>query len=141
VVSWAQRLEHALGARAAAVTGTSRNGRGRYTGPDAPQWCNPPGRALGRLPTLHPGPAGIAAYLWIKDPGERRSVQPGPARGGVLAAVRAQPGPASAGCGPGRSPASAILGGIRAPMGDQVAGKSRCSESRRKLRRRTARSQ
>jgi endoglucanase len=69
VVSWARRLEHALGGRAAAVIDTSRNGRGPYTGPDAPQWCNPPGRALGRRPTLDPGPAGIAAYLWIKDPG------------------------------------------------------------------------
>jgi endoglucanase len=69
VVPWAQRLEHALGGRVAAVIDTSRNGRGPYTGPDAPQWCNPPGRALGRRPTLDPGPAGIAAYLWIKDPG------------------------------------------------------------------------
>jgi len=51
------------------VIDTSRNGRGPYTGPDAPQWCNPPGRALGRHPTLDPGLAGIAAYLWIKDPG------------------------------------------------------------------------
>ena len=69
VVSWAQRLEHVLGGRVTAVIDTSRNGRGPYTGPDAPQWCNPPGRALGRRPTLDPGPAGIAAYLWIKDPG------------------------------------------------------------------------
>lgn len=69
VVTWAQRLEHALGGRVSAVVDTSRNGRGPYTGPDAPQWCNPPGRALGRRPTLDPGPAGIAAYLWIKDPG------------------------------------------------------------------------
>ena len=64
-----ERLEHALGGRVAAVIDTSRNGHGPYTGPDAPQWCNPPGRALGRRPTLDPGPAGIAAYLWIKDPG------------------------------------------------------------------------
>jgi endoglucanase len=69
VVTWAQRLEHALGGRVTAVIDTSRNGRGPYTGPHAPQWCNPPGRALGRRPTLDPGPAGIAAYLWIKDPG------------------------------------------------------------------------
>jgi cellulase/cellobiase CelA1 len=37
-----------------------------------------PGRALGRRPTLDPGPAGIAAYLWIKDPG----VSDGPCNGG-----------------------------------------------------------
>ena len=78
VVAWAQRLEHALGGRVAAVIDTSRNGRGPYTGPDAPQWCNPPGRALGRWPALDPGPAGIAAYLWIKDPG----VSDGPCNGG-----------------------------------------------------------
>src|SRR6202012_4219946 len=86
VVPWAQRLEHALGGPVAAVIDTSRNGRGPYTGADAPQWCNPPGRALGPRPappggppprararaprpTLAPAPAGIAAYLWIKDPG------------------------------------------------------------------------
>lgn len=78
VVGWAHRLEHALGGRVTAVIDTSRNGRGPYTGPDAPQWCNPPGRALGRRPTLDPGPAGIAAYLWIKDPG----VSDGPCNGG-----------------------------------------------------------
>ena len=48
---------------------TSRNGNGPYTGPAMPQWCNPPGRALGQPPELNPGPAGVAAYLWIKDPG------------------------------------------------------------------------
>lgn len=46
-----------------------RCGRGPYTGPDAPQWCNPPGRALGPASRFDPGPAGINAYLWIKDPG------------------------------------------------------------------------
>ena len=69
VVAWSQRLERDLGGRDTAVIDTSRNGRGPYTGPDAPQWCNPPGRALGPTPRLDPGPAGIDAYLWIKDPG------------------------------------------------------------------------
>jgi endoglucanase len=69
LVSWSQRLEHALGGNVGAVIDTSRNGRGPYTGPDEPQWCNPPGRALGPAPELNPGPAGIDAYLWIKDPG------------------------------------------------------------------------
>jgi endoglucanase len=68
VVAWSQQLEGALGHKAGAVIDTSRNGRGPYTGPDTPQWCNPPGRALGPVPKLHPGPAGIDAYLWIKDP-------------------------------------------------------------------------
>jgi endoglucanase len=69
VVTWSQQLERALGGRVGAVIDTSRNGNGPYTGPDAPQWCNPPGRALGPAPRLDPGPAGIDAYLWVKDPG------------------------------------------------------------------------
>jgi endoglucanase len=69
VVSWSQQLERALGGNTGAVIDTSRNGRGPYTGPETPQWCNPPGRASGPAPKLHPGPAGISAYLWIKDPG------------------------------------------------------------------------
>lgn len=48
---------------------TSRNGKDPYTGPAMRQWCNPPGRALGQQPKLNPGPGGVAAYLWIKDPG------------------------------------------------------------------------
>ncbi|MGD0604838.1 MAG: glycoside hydrolase family 6 protein [Streptosporangiaceae bacterium] len=69
VVTWSQHLERALGGTVGAVIDTSRNGRGPYTGPAAPQWCNPPGRAVGPAPKLNPGPAGIDAYLWIKDPG------------------------------------------------------------------------
>jgi endoglucanase len=69
VVSWSQRLEHDLGGNLGAVIDTSRNGRGPYTGLDNPQWCNPPGRAVGPAPTFNPGPAGIQAFLWIKDPG------------------------------------------------------------------------
>jgi endoglucanase len=81
VVAWSQRLEHALGGRLGAVIDTSRNGRGPYTGPDNPQWCNPPGRALGPAPRLDPGPAGIDAYLWVKDPG----ASDGPCNGGPAA--------------------------------------------------------
>ena len=78
VVRWSQQLERALGGKAGAVIDTSRNGRGPYTGPDTPQWCNPPGRAVGPAPRLVPGPAGIDAYLWIKDPG----ASDGPCNGG-----------------------------------------------------------
>jgi endoglucanase len=106
-VGWSQRLELALGGDAAAVVDTSRNGRGPYTGPAAPQWCNPPGRALGRRPQLDPGPAGIDAYLWVKDPG----ASDGPCNGGppagqywpqyalALAAASSTPAPP-----PGRAP-------------------------------------
>jgi endoglucanase len=78
VVAWSQTLVRALGGRLGAVIDTSRNGNGPYTGPDAPQWCNPPGRALGQAPRLDPGPPGIDAYLWIKDPG----ASDGPCNGG-----------------------------------------------------------
>jgi endoglucanase len=81
VVTWSQRLERALGGNVGAVIDTSRNGRGPYTGSAAPQWCNPPGRALGPAPRLNPGPAGIDAYLWIKDPG----ASDGACRGGPAA--------------------------------------------------------
>ncbi len=78
VVAWSQRLERALGGSVEAVIDTSRNGNGPYTGPDSPAWCNPPGRAPGPAPTLHPGPPGISAYLWIKPPG----ASDGPCNGG-----------------------------------------------------------
>jgi endoglucanase len=78
VISWSQQLEGDLASTARAVIDTSRNGRGPYTGRDYPRWCNPPGRALGPVPKLDPGPAGIDAYLWIKDPG----ASDGPCHGG-----------------------------------------------------------
>jgi endoglucanase len=81
VVAWSQQLERDLGGRVGAVIDTSRNGNGPYTGPDTPQWCNPPGRALGPAPRLNPGPAGIDAYLWVKDPG----ASDGPCNGGPAA--------------------------------------------------------
>jgi endoglucanase len=81
VVAWSRRLEHDLHDKARAVIDTSRNGRGPYTGPDKPQWCNPPGRALGRTPTLSPGVAGVDAFLWVKDPG----ASDGPCNGGPAA--------------------------------------------------------
>ncbi len=48
------------------VIDTSRNGRGPVRG----QWCNPPGRALGELPTTETGHPLIDALLWVKRPGE-----------------------------------------------------------------------
>jgi endoglucanase len=49
------------------VIDVSRNGNG--PAPDA-AWCDPPGRAVGRAPTLATGVPSVAAYLWIKLPGE-----------------------------------------------------------------------
>jgi endoglucanase len=56
------------------VIDTSRNGQGPWTPatnyPDAQDWCNPPDRGLGYLPTANTGVALVDAYLWIKIPGE-----------------------------------------------------------------------
>lgn len=48
------------------VIDTSRNGLGPY-GND---WCNPPGRALGEVPTTDTGVPDCDAFLWVKVPGE-----------------------------------------------------------------------
>ena len=49
------------------VIDSSRNGKG-----PAPnnEWCNPPGRALGKQPTGETGEPLLDAFLWIKRPGE-----------------------------------------------------------------------
>lgn len=58
------------------VIDTSRNGQGPWTpsgvpsGGDPQVWCNPPGRGLGLSPTANTGDALVAAYLWVKIPGE-----------------------------------------------------------------------
>jgi endoglucanase len=49
------------------VIDVSRNGNG--PAPDA-EWCDPDGRAVGRAPTLATGEPTVAAFLWIKPPGE-----------------------------------------------------------------------
>lgn len=58
-----------------AAIDTSRNGKGSWTPPagkyrDAEVWCNPPGRGLGRRPTLDSSNPYVDAFLWIKIPGE-----------------------------------------------------------------------
>ncbi|MFI6823883.1 glycoside hydrolase family 6 protein [Micromonospora sp. NPDC050187] len=49
-----------------AVVDTSRNGNG----PSGSQWCDPPGRAIGTPSTTDTGDPAIAAFLWVKLPGE-----------------------------------------------------------------------
>lgn len=72
-VSYGHRLSDALGGKTRFVIDTSRNGNGPYpadTVGSAPSWCNPPGRALGAIPTDNPGLDRVDALLWIKYPGE-----------------------------------------------------------------------
>nr|MDT0656594.1 glycoside hydrolase family 6 protein [Micromonospora sp. DSM 115978] len=49
-----------------AVIDTSRNGNG----PAGSEWCDPPGRAIGVPSTTNTGDAAIAAFVWVKLPGE-----------------------------------------------------------------------
>jgi endoglucanase len=49
------------------ILDTSRNGSGQ----DAKlEWCNPPGRKIGKPPTTETGDPLIHAFLWLKRPGE-----------------------------------------------------------------------
>jgi endoglucanase len=57
------------------VIDTSRNGLGPWqypadTYPVHEDWCNPPARGLGELPSTDTGVPLVDAYLWIKVPGE-----------------------------------------------------------------------
>jgi endoglucanase len=52
------------------VIDTSRNGNGPVAQNDPVHWCNPPGRALGAVPTLNVGRPLVDAYLWVKQPGD-----------------------------------------------------------------------
>ena len=49
------------------IIDSGRNGLGEAR--DA-EWCNPPGRGLGRRPTGDSGDSLVDAYLWVKPPGE-----------------------------------------------------------------------
>ncbi len=48
------------------VIDTSRNGNG----PKGDLWCNPRGRALGKVPSWNTMEQGVDAFLWTKRPGE-----------------------------------------------------------------------
>lgn len=61
---FAERLSAQLGG-AHWVTDRGRNGNGATE-----IWCNPDGRALGKLPGFVDGGTGLDAYLWVKPPAE-----------------------------------------------------------------------
>lgn len=68
---WGRELSDLVGGREFVID-TSRNGDGPP--PDDPsrddEWCNPARQALGTPPTPVTDRPGLAALLWIKDPGE-----------------------------------------------------------------------
>ncbi|WP_380172161.1 glycoside hydrolase family 6 protein [Kineococcus sp. DHX-1] len=82
-VAYGRKLSRLLGG-AHLVVDTSRNGAGApvATGRDE-DWCNPPGRRIGRLPSTLTGEDVVDAWLWVKRPGESDgSCRPGePAAG------------------------------------------------------------
>ncbi len=66
-VNYVKNILVAVGdSRLKAVVDTSRNGNG----PQGTEWCDPPGRAIGTPSTTNTGDARIAAFLWVKLPGE-----------------------------------------------------------------------
>lgn len=84
VTEWSGRLVKALGTstkKYGVIIDTSRNGSGAYTGDQ--EWCNPPGRSLGSVPTTDTGSTVIHAHAWIKVPGD----SDGTCRGGPPAGV------------------------------------------------------
>lgn len=70
-VDYARRVSALVG-RKHAVVDTSRNGNGTagLDLADPTYWCNPPGRALGPVPTAATADFVVDAYLWVKRPGE-----------------------------------------------------------------------
>jgi endoglucanase len=83
VVDYGRRLSALLGGEHYVID-TSRNGNGPDTSQaDVPDWCNPPGRALGPNPTTHTGIGQVDAFLWVKQPGSSDgSCRPGEPRAG-----------------------------------------------------------
>jgi len=83
-VAYGQALSRVLGG-VHFVIDTGRNGNGPDLNPaDSPDWCNPPGRALGPPPTTSTGRPLVDAYLWIKQPGfSDGSCRPGEPRAGA----------------------------------------------------------
>ncbi len=80
LVRYGNQLVEALALQTHFVIDSSRNGNGPWSGPE--NWCNPPGRALGRQPTVETLEPALDAYLWIKRPGESDGgCQGGPAPG------------------------------------------------------------
>ncbi|MFD8500086.1 glycoside hydrolase family 6 protein [Amycolatopsis sp. NPDC059657] len=66
-IGYGKSVLNAVGdSRLRAVIDTSRNGKG----PLGSEWCDPAGRAIGTPSTDQTGDGQIAAFLWIKLPGE-----------------------------------------------------------------------
>ena len=66
-IPYAKAVINATGAsHLKAIIDTSRNGNG----PAGSEWCDPAGRAIGVPSTTNTGDSAIAAFVWVKLPGE-----------------------------------------------------------------------
>jgi endoglucanase len=65
-IQYAHALSPLVGGKHAVID-VSRNGNGPSIDGE---WCNPPGRALGKIPTYTTGDPSIDALLWVKNPAE-----------------------------------------------------------------------
>lgn len=79
LIGYGNDIVKRLGGDVHYIIDSSRNGNG--PAPDS-QWCNPPGRALGRRPTPVSDGSPLDAFAWLKSPGESDgSCNGGPAAG------------------------------------------------------------
>lgn len=67
LIAYGNDIAGRLGGDVHYIIDSSRNGNG--AAPDN-QWCNPPGRALGRRPTAVSDGTPLDAFAWLKSPGE-----------------------------------------------------------------------
>jgi endoglucanase len=70
LIPFGKKLVELLGGKPHFIIDSSRNGNGAAAQDDPQDWCNPEGRALGRVPTAETGDPEIDAFLWVKRPGE-----------------------------------------------------------------------
>lgn len=79
LITYGNEISSRVGGDVHYLIDSSRNGNG--AAPDN-QWCNPPGRALGRRPTVVNDGSKLDAFAWLKSPGESDgSCNGGPAAG------------------------------------------------------------
>ena len=69
---WSRTLVSLLGGNKGVIIDTSRNGNGSpdQTIAGTARWCNPPGRAIGHVPTTDVPSSIVDAYIWGKKIGE-----------------------------------------------------------------------
>jgi endoglucanase len=80
-LEYGKQVSELLGGGVHFVIDTSRNGAGPAPGDE---WCNPPGRKIGKPPTTNTNEPLADAFLWLKRPGESDGECNGGPRAGVF---------------------------------------------------------